>query len=99
MRMATADDERLGTEAVYHMSTRLEAVWHDGRSAEARRADLFRMWDECNASRYGVEARATILGFIRRRLPRGSPDAYPPNELGRLNDRRTSAEQFDPYGR
>lgn len=42
-------------------------------------------------------ARATVLGFIRRTLPPGSPDAYTEAEIDALNARRKSAERFVPY--
>jgi hypothetical protein len=63
-----------------------------------RRQLLFELWDECDNTNSGREARASILAFIRRRLPLGGADAYSPDELERLNGRRTTAEPFDPYG-
>jgi hypothetical protein len=45
----------------------------------------------------GGEARASIEAFIRRHLPKGSEDAYTPEELRELNRRRHSEERFDPY--
>jgi len=47
----------------------------------------------------GGEARASIEAFIRRHLPKGSEDAYTPEELRELNRRRHSEERFDPYAR
>lgn len=42
-------------------------------------------------------ARATVLGYIRRSLPAGSPDAYTEAEIDALNAQRKSAERFAPY--
>lgn len=46
----------------------------------------------------GKEARSKIEEFIRRHLPRGSPDAYTEAELRELNQGRRSEQRFDPYG-
>jgi len=45
----------------------------------------------------GGQARTSIEGFIRKHLPKGSPDAYTEDELKALNRRRHSTESFDPY--
>lgn len=45
----------------------------------------------------GQAARETIERFIRRQLPPGSPQAYTPEELRRLNARRHSQARFAPY--
>lgn len=47
--------------------------------------------------RAGARARARIVAFIRRNLPKDSPHAYTPEELRELNARRVSREPFDPY--
>ncbi|MCA9655871.1 MAG: hypothetical protein H6712_12435 [Myxococcales bacterium] len=46
----------------------------------------------------GQQARETIEGFIRRHLPKGSPQAYSEDELRRLNGGRHSRARFAPYG-
>ncbi|MCA9711411.1 MAG: hypothetical protein KDK70_36570 [Myxococcales bacterium] len=45
----------------------------------------------------GLQARETIERFIRRQLPEGSPQAYSPQELRRLDARRRSRAHFAPY--
>ena len=45
----------------------------------------------------GREARAQIEQFIRRHLPKGSPDAFSEEELRELNRIRRSEQRFDPY--
>jgi hypothetical protein len=44
-----------------------------------------------------ARARRTVLEFVRRRLPFGTPSAYTAEELERLNARRRSRARFDPY--
>ncbi len=97
--MAVAERARLSGEATYRLSDRLAAIWDDARrTAPERRALLFELWEECDEGDAGRAARASIVGFIRRRLPAGSADAYPPDEIERLNARRGSAARFAPYG-
>lgn len=45
----------------------------------------------------GEQARETIMRFIRRQLPKGSPQAYGAEELRRLNASRRSRSKFAPY--
>ena len=45
----------------------------------------------------GEQARATIMRFIRRQLPKGSPQAYGAEELRQLNASRRSRSKFAPY--
>lgn len=45
----------------------------------------------------GEQARETIERFVRRQLPVGSPQAYPDEELRRLNAGRHSRARFEPY--
>jgi hypothetical protein len=42
-------------------------------------------------------ARQLVIGFIRAKLPAGSPDAYTAAELARLNRMRRSRAPFTPY--
>lgn len=80
---------------------------------EQRRALLFERWDECEEAqprtgeggsemddmrqKAGAVARRKIEAFIRRTLPRGSPDAYSEAELRALNANRHSKQPFSPY--
>lgn len=103
---SAAHEERLKS-ALYDLDRRLSAIWNDRSTAEAaRRALLFQLWDECLepepnttdlTERTALQARATILGYIQKNLPAGSPVAYPPAELLALNERRRSRAPFDPY--
>jgi hypothetical protein len=45
----------------------------------------------------GREARATIERWIRKKLPKGSAQAYSEHELRLLNNKRVSKQKFSPY--
>lgn len=97
------------------LEPQLRTLWQRGAvPASDRRVQLFERWDECeeaakgegdkdslDASRQdaGRQARRVIEAFIRRTIPRGSPDAYTDAELERLNARRQSKQVFAPYAR
>ena len=91
-----ADAERLRT-ALRELPDYLESIWRDARRPAAeRRQLLYLLWEECDErTPGGVQARATIEGYVRRRLPPGVADAYSEAELARLNARHTPA--FAPY--
>lgn len=101
-----AHQERLRT-ALFELDRNLDAIWQDQRrAATARRELLFQLWDECLepapdttdlTERTALQARATILEYIQKNLPAGSPLAYPEQELLALNQRRRSKAPFDPY--
>ncbi len=44
-----------------------------------------------------ARARTTIVEFVQKHLPKGSPDAYGADELAQLNRGRKSTEKFAPY--
>ncbi len=67
-----------------------------------RRAALFEMWDECVEGEgpdgeAGDRARAIVMGSIRAKLPAGSPGAFTPDEIAKLDAGRTSRQHFAPY--
>jgi hypothetical protein len=78
-------------------------VWSGRAPAVERREILFRIWDEAaepddpELGAAGARARRIIDGFVRRTLPRDSPDGYRDDELARLNARRPRGPRFDPY--
>jgi hypothetical protein len=91
-------------DSVAGLRAHIERVWRrSDLSARQRRAILFELWDECaesgseNDLRAATLARATIAGFIRRELPRGSAHGYTEAELAELNRGRASRRRFDPY--
>lgn len=68
----------------------------EDRTLEARRRDIFRVWDEADDPIDGPAYRAAILAFIHAELPCGSPNGYTPSEVAALNALRESSELFDP---
>jgi hypothetical protein len=81
----------------------LERLWGSTLDAAARKQALFELWDECaetgepSVVDAGRAARALVIGFIRARLPAGTPDAYTTDELARLATARQSQATFAPY--
>jgi len=105
-RAAMAVDERSARlrESVVRMRAYLEKVWTGTPwPAAERRGALFALWQEVAEDgdselvATGAMVRATILGFIRERLPPGGADAYTPREIDALNARRTCRARFEPY--
>ena len=95
--------ERLKS-SVYDLRKDLEHMWSESSLSTSQKKELlFRRWDECAEAGspelllYAMAARATIIEFIRSKLPLGSSGAYSKAELTRLNNRRTSALSFEPY--
>jgi hypothetical protein len=85
--------------ALRRLRGRLASTWsRTERSASSRRRHMFDLWDETEEGADGARARAVVIEFIRTALPAGSEDAYPPEEIERLNARRTlTTERFAPY--
>jgi len=105
-------EERAALATVHHdedvgrsselMLRNLEQLWRTTPDPRARREALFQLWDECDEAtgpdgEAGQRARAMVIGWIRTKLPRGSPDAYGADEIGTRSARRTSIQPFDPY--
>ena len=80
-----------------YMRKNLERLWAEEAHPVARRAALFELWDECTDDAAGLRARAMVIGWIRRRVPAGSPDAYTAAELILLQERKASRAAFAPY--
>ena len=86
-------------------------VWRDrSLSLVERRRRIFLKWDECEESGRAAgsaieQLRADAAALARRRIealvrllaPAGSPQAFTPGELARLNAGRRSGRAFDPY--
>jgi hypothetical protein len=110
MRLGMSDVERPRrlAAAVARLPAELEALW--GRrdlSPAQRRETLFQLWDDLLEGpgpgtgaaevEAALRARGLLLQFVQRRLGRGTPDAFTPDELARFNARRRSRVVFDPY--
>ena len=91
----SAEETRDATRAaLLALPEYLAAVWaYEQWSTDKRRRVLFELWDECAESEAGARARATILGFVRRKVD----EPYSEDELAALNRGRTSTEEFAPY--
>lgn len=96
-RMATeARDEDLKA-ALWDLPALLEKIWsHPKYPATERRRLLHQLWLEYAEMPGNESSCATIVAFIRRRLPASSPDAFTAEELARL--RPDAGPRFEPYG-
>jgi len=79
------------------MQRTLEQLWASTPDPAARRTALFELWDDCADDEAGARAQAMVTGWIRAKLPAGSPDAYTTDELAALGARTTSQRAFEPY--
>lgn len=85
------------------MAENVEQLWATTRDPAARKQGLFELWDDCAET--GSEelvagaaaARTYLVGFIRTKLPSGSPDAFSADEIARFNKLRKSRAMFTPY--
>jgi hypothetical protein len=111
-QMATAYADKSAKAAMELLRKQLEAADETFQGDVAKlREHVFKLWDECaegeasqagspiDAARieYGKAARAVIEGFIRRRMPRGTDDAFSAEEIELRNATRVSKTRFDPY--
>ena len=78
----------------------LDALWDDTRyRRRERRRIVFLLWQEVDkSSPDGRSVATTIEAWIRRRLPRGSADAYDDQELDAYSHERRGEPTFNPYG-
>jgi hypothetical protein len=103
--LAEAADRQRKQEGLLHLKDQLQSLRElPGLSGTRRREILFDLWNECveegadGQPNLAAAARATIIAFIRRAFPPGSPEAFTPTEIVALNRRRSSRSPFDPYG-
>ncbi len=80
----------------------VQALWQATVDPAQRREALFAMWDECVETEdadgeAGERARAIVMGWIRAKLPAGSPGAFSTDEIAKLDAARTSRQHFAPY--
>jgi hypothetical protein len=86
-----------------YMQKNLERLLASTTTKAELKQGLFELWDECAESGSdelvagGAAARAQLIGYIKTRLPAGSPDAYTAEELARMNKQRKSRLEFEPY--
>jgi hypothetical protein len=95
-RMATEAHAENLEAALWDLPALLDRIWSKTEYPPAeRRRLLHELWHEYAEMPGNESACATIVAFIRRHLPKGSPDAYTPDELARL--RPDAGPRFDPY--
>lgn len=101
IRERLEDEARAGATvaSLRRLRGRLRSIWQDEtESPSHRRRAIFELWDgaaEDDAD--GTAARAAVIEFVRETLPAGSTNAYPTDELARLNASRESTLRFNPY--
>lgn len=79
---------------------RLDALWADTRyRRRERRRIICLLWQDVDNSGAGAPPAAAIIeAWIRKRLPRGSPDAYTDDELDACLREGVGEPAFRPYG-
>jgi len=105
-------DERVASGTVYRaeqlrrsaelMTLTLGELWAHERDPVGRKVSLFELWDDCDegegpTGEAGDRARAIVIGWIRGKLPAGTPGAYTDEEVRAFAARRTSRQAFTPY--
>ena len=98
--MAAEVNSRQMRAARTELPRQLDALWADTRyRRRERRRIVFLMWKELDGSTAdGRSAAATIEAWIRKRLPRGSSDAYTDQEIAAYSRERPGEPAFSPYG-
>ena len=98
--MAAEVNSRQMRAARAELPRQLDALWDDTRyRRRERRRIVFLLWQELDRSTAdGRSTAATIEAWIRKRLPRGSADAYNDQELDAYSHERRGASAFNPYG-
>jgi hypothetical protein len=107
-KMTATERPRQVAAALARLPGELDALWRrTDLSARERRETLFQLWDDLlegptpgaeeGEVRAAAQAREELLRFVRTRLAPGTPDAFPSEELARLNARRRSRLPFAPY--
>ncbi len=103
--MAERDQDRRRSEALFNMKNTLASIIGAvEQSWTERREAILDLWDGCtqgaghDGQDLAVAARATIIKFVRERLPAGGDHAFTLAELVGFNQRRSHGEIFDPYG-
>lgn len=98
--MAAEVSSRQMRAARAELPRQLDALWDDTRyRRRERRRIVLLLWQELDkSSADGRSTATTIEAWIRKRLPRGSPDAYNDQELDAYSRERRGEPAFNPYG-
>jgi hypothetical protein len=100
IRERLEDEARAGAvvTSLRRLRGRLRSIWQDETETPShRRRMIFDLWDESSEDDDGLAARQAVIDFVHETLPQGGPDAYPSDELARLNASRESTLRFNPY--
>ena len=100
IRERLEDDARAGAivTSLRRLRGRLRSIWQDETETPSqRRRMIFDLWDESSEGEDGTTARQVVIYFVHETLPQSGPDAYPSDELARLNESRESTLRFNPY--
>ena len=86
--------------AQLELPTQLDALWADTRyGRREQRRIIFLLWRELETAHgNGRSAATTIEAWVRKRLPRGSPDSYGDQELAAYFREDQNQPAFSPYG-
>jgi hypothetical protein len=98
--MAAELNSRQMRAARAELPRQLDALWDDTRyRRRERRRIVFLLWQELDKSSADGRSTATAIeAWIRKRLPRGSADAYSDQELDAYSHERRGEPAFNPYG-
>jgi hypothetical protein len=85
---------------VQELPRRLDALWADTRyRRRERRRIICLLWEDLDTTAASAPHSAMIIEeWVRKQLPRGSPDAYTNDELDACSRERADAPAFTPYG-
>ena len=103
VQIGTKHRQQQLAQATAIMQKNLDRMWASVADPAARKQALFELWDECAETgpeelvTAGAEARKLVTGFIRARLPVGSPTAYTADEIAAFNRRKQARATFAPY--
>lgn len=106
--MARKARDKATRSALFELTHELVTTWNDPKLPLSLRKDrIFAVWDDCTEPEEGekadehpgARARRQIEKFVRIHARRGSDEAFSDAELRDMNERRTSRERFDPYGK
>jgi hypothetical protein len=100
MAMAAEVNSRQMRTARAELPRQLDGLWDDTRyRRRERRRIVFLLWQELDRSTADGRSTSTAIeAWIRKRLPRGSPDAYSDQELDAYSHERNGGPVFNPYG-
>jgi hypothetical protein len=97
MALAVQHRAKMLREALADLPDRLDGVWRDvGFAPREKRRIICLLWEEVDVSRDDTRKAADVItGWVRRKLPAGSSDAYSASELEACS--AAGRRPFAPY--